>query len=404
MSDDDKAKIYLQRALKINNAHQTAAKQLANIYLREADYPAAIELLEQCDDYHQLGIAYYHANQLENAQAAFEKALEINSKHEEANHYLATTLLAFGEYDKAITYYLRQLANAAMPETYFNLGCLYMAKDRLADAKSYFLSAQECEPNHLGTQLNLGSLCLKGKDIPTAILHYEKALALKPNDTEIKHILSALKQDQVPDKAPAAYLQHLFDQYADYYDQHLVTCLQYQVPKKLHDALASEIDLTEDLHWKIVDLGCGTGLAGILFKPYASELIGIDISEKMLSLAKEKACYDQLLCDDIENAIDKCHHIDCIIAADVLTYLGDLNPLFSKIHTALKTNGLFLFSVEKTHDDDFKLQQSIRYAHSKSYIAGLIKRHHFKTVRFDNLILRKQHNKPVEGYLVIVQK
>jgi predicted TPR repeat methyltransferase len=38
---------------------------------------------------------------------------------------------------------------------------------------------------------------------------------------EIAHIVAALTNENTPEAAPKEYLQHLFDQYAFYYDKHL---------------------------------------------------------------------------------------------------------------------------------------------------------------------------------------
>ena len=64
--------------------------------------------------------------------------------------------------------------------------------------------------------------------------------------------------------------------------------LQYTAHQQLHQV--TEAVLTEDPRttYRILDLGCGTGLCGPLFKPMASTLIGIDLSEKMIAQAAQK--------------------------------------------------------------------------------------------------------------------
>jgi predicted TPR repeat methyltransferase len=59
---------------------------------------------------------------------------------------------------------------------------------------------------------------------------------------------------------------------------------------------------------------------------------------------------------------------DLIVAADALVYIGDLAPLFAAVVTALTSDGLFAFSVETREDDGFKLQPTMRFAHSRSYV------------------------------------
>ncbi|WP_371440254.1 methyltransferase domain-containing protein [Candidatus Coxiella mudrowiae] len=45
----------------------------------------------------------------------------------------------------------------------------------------------------------------------------------------------------------------------------------------------------------MLNFGCGTGLCGEYFKPLAKELIGVDLSEKILLIAKNKNIYNILL-------------------------------------------------------------------------------------------------------------
>ena len=58
-----------------------------------------------------------------------------------------------------------------------------------------------------------------------------------------------------------------------------------------------------------------------------------------------------------------------VSAADVLMYLGNLDSVFVIASKLLADGGLFAFSVEDGGEEgDFVLRQSLRYAHSESYI------------------------------------
>ena len=49
----------------------------------------------------------------------------------------------------------------------------------------------------------------------------------------------------------------------------------------------------------MLDLGCGTGLAGAAFRPHVDWLVGVDLSPKMIEAARAKGLYDQLAVADI---------------------------------------------------------------------------------------------------------
>lgn len=352
----------------------------------------------------RLGLAYFSLKNFELAKQEFQTVLSLDHTHPNANQCLANSLLELGDHEMAIHYYFRQMEKNPWFETYYNLGVLFMMKDRLQDAVSYFNKAIEINPNNLATQINLGNVYLKKNNPAQAMIYYEKANALKPKDPEIQHILSALQQKEISNIAPAEYVTHLFDQYAPYYDLHLTKALKYNSPEKILQTIQLEYSDFTDSKRVILDLGCGTGLCGALFKPYAQKLIGVDLSKNMLKAARYKQIYDELVSDDITHALTQFANIDLILAADVFTYCGDLESTFKNTFTALKNNGLFIFTVEKTAEKSFILQTSIRYAHSKPYLASLAKAHHFEILRFDNIVLRNQQNKPVEGYLVFLKK
>ena len=118
-----------------------------------------------------------------------------------------------------------------------------------------------------------------------------------------------------------------------------------------------------------------------------------------------RSCMSSLISISIRQLnLNSFFEIDLILAADVFTYLGDLNAIFDAAEKALSKNGLFIFTVEKTTEPNFILQPTVRYAHNKAYLESLMTANHFMALRIDNVILRMQKNVPVEGYLVVMKK
>ncbi len=411
VGDFDKAIFHLQKTLALNSNQPAAYGQLAEIYLNIGDYKKAIEYYQKRLDHQPqhtaslfaLGQTYLKNKQIDKAITTLKNTLILEPQHPQAHHSLANAELLSGDSNIALNHYFRQLEIHPMMESYYNIGILLMDQNRHKESLQYLKQAAEIEPNYLPTHINLGALYLKLHHIAEAIKHYEIALTIKPDDPEIQYILAALKKNNTPDQAPIEYLSHLFDQYATYYDQHLMEHLQYQVHELLFKAINIETTLTPH-SLTVLDLGCGTGLCGQSFKPLTKKLIGIDVSEKMLAAAKAKNIYDQLKKVNATTALDQFQHNDLIIAGDVFSYIGALDIIHQKAYDALNPEGLFAYTVEKTYTEPYELQETIRYAHSKTYLDKLIKNSSFKTICFNNIILRKQHNLPVEGYLVILKK
>ena len=97
----------------------------------------------------------------------------------------------------------------------------------------------------------------------------------------------------------------------------------------------------------MLDAGCGTGLCGPLLVPYARRLIGVDLSEGMLALAKEKHVYDALIKGELTDHMRaQPAAFDVIVSADTLVYFGDLESVVGAAAGALRPNGLFIFTLE----------------------------------------------------------
>src|SRR5262249_34413521 len=115
----------------------------------------------------------------------------------------------------------------------------------------------------------------------------------------------------------------------------------------------------------VLDLGCGTGLAGVEFRPLAERLTGVDLSPQMIAVARGKGAYARLVADDIGRflaaaAVEGARY-DLVLAADVFTYFGDLAPLFAACASVLAPGGLVAFTVERSDGDGYALGKAIRY-------------------------------------------
>lgn len=108
--------------------------------------------------------------------------------------------------------------------------------------------------------------------------------------------------------------------------------------------------LLPDLSGKrVLDLGCGYGWHCI----YAAErgaasVLGVDLSEKMLAVAREKNQYSQVqyCCAAMEDVEVPGESFDLVLSSLALHYVKDYIPLVRKIANLLSAGGQFIFSVE----------------------------------------------------------
>jgi predicted TPR repeat methyltransferase len=406
------ARYVLLHALELNDKHPAVLGQLAELALMDGDYEDAAEYFSErlkiqpthADTYHSLGIALYKLGDYENAADAFNYSIELGTSAADAHFNLGNAKIELGQFKEALKNYMQQLEIEANAETYYNIGVILMAQDHHSDALQYFKSVLEKDPNNIETLQNVAAIYLKQGKSNEAINTYRHIIELDPKNDEIRHIIHALSGGYTPERSPNAYVKNLFNHYASYYEKHLQTYLHYDVPDQLVRAIEEETQCQAREQWRILDLGCGTGLLGQKIKHLAGHLTGVDISPNMIQQAERKKIYNDLMIGDLNDIFASQADMDLVVAADVFTYIGDLDLVFERTYQVLKNGGLFAFTVEKTSENDYILQKTIRYAHHKKYLEKLAKNHDFLIERISNIHLRRQHGHPIEGYLVILKK
>jgi len=230
------------------------------------------------------------------------------------------------------------------------------------------------------------------KRLGTALLH------LSPDDKTQAYLNAALGGEALS-RAPDDYLVAFFDGFAATFDYQLVEVLGYRTPFEIAERLAA----TGRSFGRILDLGCGTGLAGPLLKTPENHLTGVDLSPKMLAQAQTKASYDTLVEAEAVRFLESTTvPFDLVFVADTLIYIGDLEPLFAAMPAALAAGGLFALSIE-TCDSDYKLLPSGRFAHGEAYIERLAAAH-FTVLEKARTTIRLEANVRVAGALYLLQR
>lgn len=194
-------------------------------------------------------------------------------------------------------------------------------------------------------------------------------------------------------RSDAGYVRHLFDQFAADYDQRMIGQLGYGAPAILR-ALAGMV-MPGRGGLDVLDLGCGTGLAGAAFKDLARRLDGIDLSPTMVGKARARGIYDRLAVGDIEEAGGE---YDLWLAADTLVYLGDLARVFGAAARGLRPGGMFLFTVERKEGEGFELGPKRRWRHAESYLRAQAVAGGFEVAGLVECEPRREANVPVRGF------
>jgi predicted TPR repeat methyltransferase len=276
------------------------------------------------------------------------------------------------------------------------------AKGDLAAAADILTQTVELSPGYAAAWFLLGHLREKQGENAGAILAFEQAKAIDPQDRHGASLrLTRLGAAQAA--MPDGYVRTLFDGYALTFDAALRAGLGYRAPELMLEAVrAAWPKMTFSA---ALDLGCGTGLGGAAFKPFCTTLTGVDLSPAMAAQAQAKNIYDWLIEGDVVDFLyaEPAGHYDLVTAADLFGYLDVLTPVLAAAARVLAPGGLIVFSAE-THDGSGAiLRDTLRYAHSPTHVREALAAAGLQLVSLDSAPARSEKGVPVPGLVGVAR-
>ncbi|MCM2374645.1 methyltransferase domain-containing protein [Aporhodopirellula aestuarii] len=233
---------------------------------------------------------------------------------------------------------------------------------------------------------------------PEAREAYEHYMQFCPDDAEVRHLLTSLRDDEAPARVPDECIKQLYERFSAFYDSNMCDELGYSGPEHLNSVVGEALGERRGL--SVLDLGCGTGLAGLTLKDRASRLIGIDLSAEMISRAEERGVYDHLQVAEITEFLRSVTEtFDLIIACDALIYFGDLSQVIAPAVKRLNAGGVIGFSVEAASKPPWSLTDSGRYVHHADHVNEVAQAHGLEAT-YREEFLRMEYGKEVTALYV----
>ena len=449
-----------RKALNINPQALPALINIATIYYELKKYEKVVEFSTSAleinpDNFSallNLGNAHYAQGHYEDALVYYRKMHKLNPNSYNALLNLANTYYNLAKFKEALQF--ARIAIEKRPtssEAYIIAGNSLIELTNNDEASSCLKKAAELSPDSYWLCSSLANLfqkmgnwkqclyyawrvfSLKGKNVSAddhisfayflyevldekadeecrILVHkylerWEKAY---PDNPIVHHACAALRNEQNVQTMDLFYVKNLFDGFALSFDE-ILTELDYEVPTLIAEAVKDNLKTKIFNKRRILDLGCGTGLCAQALKKYFpnEEFHGVDISEKMLNVAGQKNLYKELYATDILSFLENNETVyHAVVSGDVLTYMGDLKPLFRKLVGAIKFNGFFCFSITKNTDNnnDYFLTPSGRFVHTLAYVQRLLTYSGLKTLSVKETVLRHEGAKEVIGYIILTQK
>jgi len=261
-----------------------------------------------------------------------------------------------------------------------------------------YRQAIAADPDLIQPLLNLGRLYSGRGEQALAAECFHAGLARHPQDATFAHLAAAADGRTTP-CAPRDYVAAAFDGLAARFEHHLVVELGYCVPDLLAAAVAQALQPGA----RVLDLGCGTGLVGAALAGRGLDLHGVDLSPRMLDIARARGIYKDLQDRDLVDFLSAAapRSAQAVLAADVFIYVGDLAPAFAGAARVLAPGGLFAFSVEALDVGDYRLMPAGHYAQSAHYLRALAARHGMIEQRLESIGLRREGEDFVRGWLAV---
>lgn len=232
---------------------------------------------------------------------------------------------------------------------------------------------------------------------------YERYLELRPEDAEIEHLLIALRDDAPPPRVKDQCIRQLYQRFSSFYESNVRDELDYRGPQRVRDLIKAVTGNCRAV--ATLDLGCGSGLAGIELRPISARMVGVDLSPEMIELAREGGLYDALEVAEITSWLaQESERFDLIVACDTLIYFGDLRQALEPAVRLLEPGGIIALSLERGERRPFHLTDSGRYNHHPAHVREAAADVGLTVAAMEEGFLRMEYGKEVTGLFVALKK
>ena len=331
----------------------------------------------------------------ENDEKLLKEALDIEPDNAEAHADYANllykqkrTLEALEEYRKAV------VLRPDLPELSNNLGLILKDIGEYEQALDLFLDAFMKNRKIKEFSINLAETLVlwhqKNPEQATKIADDWARVA--PDNSFAVHTSNAFHGISVPEN-DIKYAEELFDAFAPSYEKTMKD-IKYAALNKIKE-------LNISFRGNVLDLGCGTGLAGKNFHNAQNTFTGVDISQNMINLAYTTASYDKLIKQDIITYLQQNNlKYDIILLIDVLDYVYDFESVVKNANKAS-----LVFTIENAAAEIVSLSPTAsgRYQHNPAYIEKILLNAGYTSIKKYPLVLRQENGEDIAGTLFFTE-
>ena len=129
-----------------------------------------------------------------------------------------------------------------------------------------------------------------------------------------------------------------YDEWAASYDADLASW-SYRAPARVAETVVSRLPAAGS----VLDVGCGTGLVGreLRARGFGGRLLGLDLSQASLDIARQSEAYDSLDLADLQQPLELADDsVDAAVCVGVMTYLPDVESVWREFARVVRAGGI----------------------------------------------------------------
>jgi len=164
-----------------------------------------------------------------------------------------------------------------------------------------------------------------------------------------------------------------------------MSSMRTQNAQSIAHKILENINILKDMN--LLDLGAGTGLLSYFVAPHVASITAVDNSPSMLEEFRQKCsefeCETRILeCDFAHDEIDE--QFDGIISSMTIHHIEDIERLFLKLSSTLKTGGFIALADLDSEDGSFHGDNTgvFHYGFERGVLEGAAKKAGFEEITF----------------------
>jgi predicted TPR repeat methyltransferase len=317
----------------------------------------------------------------------------------------------------AIDRFIAKILNPAQAS--FRLGCDLVRRGEHKEAIYRFKFTLWRQPHHADAWFNLGICHLALNEKAEGVAAIQKSLQLQPKNDTALFLLATLDNGKYagsyhPHTLPVEVIKAEFAGRAASYEESEILGRGYVGHVSLYEVLRDVVSIRQEIFDTVLDAGCGTGLLGMMVRPFCRHLMGIDLCAEMalqarnLKTERGEIYYESVQEGDVrafllQQPTTTNARYDAIVAANLAPVMGGIAPFLDGAARQLRPDGWVFFTVFPLENSSENYRLNIReqrFYHSEAYIRQVSQ----KSGLIFHSLTRKPLYSDTNGWVVALKK